>query len=361
MESNFESNFFTLLGFLDPSSRLEVNAVCTKKNFQPQEMIYSQGDPPNSIYVVSSGVVEALTVSPDGHQTRTVGVMGRGDFFGDLAVLTGQPRLAAVRALEPTEVLRIEKLAFINLLEHIPKMGAYFSRNLARRLHKTSTEAHLNIFNVDLSGNLRHFDLLTIFQAITSMGRTGELQINNSGNELIGNFFFREGRAEQARFVHLQGIEAVWEGFVQSCSDGTFNFRAKDTPTVVVPEEHRIVLSSTDLLMQGCTRRDAYHSLPESLREMQGRLGRLTEVLTWTEPDSQVLAEKVWDLIARRPQPLASMWRRLNYSSLSYLEVVSALVTSGQAEWLETPTPDNVIETVTLPTTVLPKFPLPKS
>jgi hypothetical protein len=274
--------------------------------------------------------------------------MGRGDFFGDLAVLTGHPRLAAARALEPSELLRIEKLAFINLLEKVPKMGAYFARNLARRLHKTSTEAHLNVYQLDLAGNLRHFDLLTIFQAITSMGRTGELQLNNSDNELIGSFFFRDGKAEQARFVHLEGIEAVWEGFVQA-TEGTFTFRAVEQPSTPFPETHRIETESTDLLLQGCTRRDGYSNLPEPLRQMQGRLGRLHEALVWEEAETQPLAERIWELIARRPQPLASMWRRLNYSSLSYLEVVSQLLTTGQCEWLETPSPDNVVETTRLP------------
>ncbi len=349
MESNFESNFFTLLEFLDANSRLEIDGLCIKKSVAAGEMIYNQGDPANGIFIVASGVVEAITVSPDGLQTRTVGVMSRGDFFGDLAVLTGQPRLAAVRALEPCELLRIEKLAFLNLLEHIPKMGAYFTRNLARRLHKTSTQAHLSVFALDLSGNLRHFDLLTIFQAITSMRRTGELQINNSDNELIGNFFFRDGAAVQARFAHLEGIEAVWEGFVQSCTDGTFVFHAKEQPTMAAPDQHKIDQNSTDILMQGCTRRDAYHALPDALRAMEGRLGRLTPELAWTEPDSQPLADKIWELMARRPQPLASLWRRLNYSSLSFLEVVSTLIATGQSEWLETTSPDNQTETTSLP------------
>jgi len=349
MESNFESNFFTLLGFLDAGSRLQIDGACTKRKVQPQEMIYAQGDPANAIYIVSSGVVEALTVSPDGQQTRSVGVMGRGDFFGDLAVLTGQPRLAAVRALEPTELLQIEKMAFINLLEKIPKMGAYFTRNLAKRLHKTSTEAHLKVYDLDLSGNLRHFDLLTIFQAITSMGRTGELHINNSANELVGSFFFREGRAEQARFVHLEGIEAAWEGFVQSTTDGTFTFRAKEQSTFPVTEQNTIAMASTDLLMEGCQRRDKYQALPESLRQMQGQLQRMTPLLNWTEPENQALAERIWELMAKRPQPLASMWRRLNHSSLTYLETVTQMLVTSQAEWLSTAPVDNHFATQPLP------------
>jgi CRP-like cAMP-binding protein len=357
METNFESNFFTLLEFIDPGSRLEINGACTKLAVEPNELIYGQGDAADAIYIVASGVVEALTFSPDGQRTRTVGIMGRGDFFGELGVLTAHPRMAAVRALEPTALLRIEKLTFLNLLEKVPKMAAYFTRNLARRLHKTSTEAHLSVFDLDLMGNLRHFDLLTIFQAITSMGRTGELRISNASNELIGSFFFREGRAEQARFVHLEGIEAVWEGFVQSATDGTFVFHAKEKAIAPGADEHHIGLACTDLLIQGCTRRDAYHALPEELRQMQGRLGRLVETLYWEDPASQILADRVWELLAKRPQPLASLWRRVNYSSLSFLEVVSAMLKSGQAEWLSAPVPPGHGETQTLP---LPQVTRPK-
>jgi CRP-like cAMP-binding protein len=349
MEHNFEANFFTLLEFLDMASRLEIEAACTRKSAQPLEIICAQGEPAHAVYIVAAGVVEALTHSPDGQQTRSVGFMRRGDFFGDLAVLTSHPRLGTIRACEQTELLQIEKLAFLHLLEKIPKMGAYFSRNLARRLHQTATEAHLNVYALDLSGNLRHFDLLTIFQAITSMGRSGELHLNNSANELIGSFFFREGRVEHARFVHLEGIEAIWQGFVQSCTDGNFTFRVIDQPTAVFNEAHRIELGCTDLLMQGVTRRDVYQALPESLRQMEGRLGRLTESLVWTEPETQGLAERLWELMARRPQPLVSLWRRVNFSSLTFLEVVSHLMTSGQAELLMTPAPENQAESQFLP------------
>jgi CRP-like cAMP-binding protein len=349
MEHNFEANFFTLLEFLDTSSRLEIDAACTRKSVQPNEIIYAQGDPSNSIYIVETGVVEALTQSPDGQQSRSVGFMRRGDFFGDLGILTSHPRLATIRACEPSDLLQIEKLAYIHLLDKVPKFAAYFARNLARRLHETSTQAHLKVYSIDLSGNLRHFDLLTIFQAITNMDRTGELQINNSGNELIGSFFFREGHVEHARFIHLEGIQAVWEGFMQSCTDGNFTFRVLEQPSVPFNEVYRIELGCTDLLIQGVTRRDVYKALPESLRQMEGRLSRITEALIWTQPETEGLANRLWELIARRPQPLASIWRRINYSSLTFLEVVHQLVITGQAELLMTPEPENQAETRNLP------------
>jgi hypothetical protein len=260
--------------------------------------------------------------------------MGKGDFFGDLGVLTGQVRLARVETCEPTKLLQIEKLAFQRLLEKIPKFGAYFSRNLARRLHHTSTEAHLDIYAVDLAGNLKHFDLLTIFQAITSMGRTGELMLNNASNELIGSFFFRQGRTEYARFAHLEGAEAIWQGFVELATDGTFVFRVREQPASPFTPETKIDFESVDLLMQGVSRRDAYQNLPVPLRRMEGRLSRLGEELVWADPETQLLAGRIWELTAKRPQPLGSLWRRVSYSSITFLEAVNQLVTSGQAEIL---------------------------
>ena len=50
MEHNFEANFFTLLELLDPASRLEVEAVCTKISFPPNHFIYEQGAPANAVY-----------------------------------------------------------------------------------------------------------------------------------------------------------------------------------------------------------------------------------------------------------------------------------------------------------------------
>jgi CRP-like cAMP-binding protein len=332
MEFNFEANFFTLLQLLDAGSRLEVEGACTDLSLPPNEVVYAQGDPANSVYIVVSGRVEAFTQSPDGKQTRTVGIMAKGDFFGDLAVLTGHPRLAGIRTCEATKLLQIEKLAFIRLLEKVPKVGAFFARNLARRLHQTSTEAHVSVYSIDLAGNLEHFDLLVIFYSIFSSGRTGELQLYNSGNEVIGSFFFREGRLENALYLHLTGMEAVWQGIVQAGTVGTFMFRLKSEPSSPYPEDQKIEMESNELLAQGVTCREAYQAIPESLRLMSNKISHAGAQLVWTDADTQPLAERIWELIAKRPQPLDSVWRRLNVSAVTFLEIVNHLVNTGQVE-----------------------------
>jgi CRP-like cAMP-binding protein len=333
MEHNFEANFFTLLELLDPASRLEVEAACTPISIPPNQVIYRQGDPANTVYIVASGVAEALTESPDGLQTRSLGYMGRGDFFGELAVLTGQTRLGSVRASDGLELLWIEKSQFLNLLNKVPKMAAFFSRNLARRLHKTSSEAHLQFYSLDLSGALRHFELYTIFQAINQMRLTGELHLHNASNELIGSYFFHEGQGQYARFIHLDGLEAIWQGFVQMSPEGTFTFQVMDKPVLPFSEEHRIELDMADLLTEGTTRRKLYQSLPEPWRGMEGSLRRQSKSLAWSDAETSECATHVWEMLGPQPHPLSSLWRRLNYSSLTFLKVVNGLVETNQAEW----------------------------
>jgi hypothetical protein len=211
-------------------------------------------------------------------------------------------------------------------------MGAYFSRNLARRLYKTATQAEATAYTVDLSGNLRHFDLLIIFHTLLNAKNTGELQLNNSSNELIGSFFFRDGHAENARFIHLEGLEAVWQAFIQSGTDGTFTFRVASEPALPFHAEHQITLSTDDLLTQGLAHREAYEALPESLRRMEENLHPVAAVLTWSDSPTAPLATQIWEFIAKRPQPLASLWRRLDCSAIVFLQIVNEMTAAHQAE-----------------------------
>jgi CRP-like cAMP-binding protein len=331
VNNDSDTNFLALLETLDPPARKLIDAAITSISVKPRQYIYQQGDVADAVYIVVSGAVEAVTFSPDGKQSRSVALMSAGDFFGDLAIFTHNQRLAAVRACAATELYRIDKEAFIRLLKTVPELGFFFSHHLAHRLHRTSTEAHLNVYAIDLMGNLQRFDLLTIVQAITGMGHTGELRLNNSANQLLGSFFFRNGRVEHARFDHLLGLEAIWQGFIESTSEGAFSFRSVEEPTLPFPEENKIDLDSTNLLLEGVGKRDTYQNFPETLRKMQGRLARIAESLDWKNDENRVVAEQIWALIAE-PQPLSKVWLKLNYSAISLLEVVMEMGMNGQAE-----------------------------
>lgn len=331
------SNFFDLLDSVGDTRRQEIEEACVEASFEPLQIVYEQGSAADAVFIVAEGSVEAVTFSPDRKQSRLVAVMSRGDFFGDLAVFTNNPRLATIRTREACRLLRIDRDDFLHLLKQIPDLGLFFSLNLARRLHNTATEAHHDVYSIDLTGNLQRFDLLTIVQAITGMGHTGELRLNNSANEILGCFFFHQGRVEYARFAHLHGIEAIWQGFVESASEGVFYFRSVTEPSEPFPKEYKIDMDSTNLLLQGVGKRDTYQAMPLTLRQMKGRLTRVADDLEWKDEETRILAGLIWNRIADQPQLLINIWHQLNYSAMSFLEVVMEMGMSGHAELFVAP------------------------
>jgi cAMP-dependent protein kinase regulator len=81
-------------------------------------VIISEGDPGDSMYVISSGEVKVYTRGTKG--AVYLAKLGEGDFFGEVSMLTGKPRTATITACTPTEVLRLDKEKLDNALGKYP-------------------------------------------------------------------------------------------------------------------------------------------------------------------------------------------------------------------------------------------------
>ena len=92
----------------------------TKRVFAPGEMIVRRGQEGNSMFVITRGAVKVQV--PEENYQKTINHLKRDDFFGEMSLLTGQPRTANVIAEEETEVLRIEKAALKPLFENNPQL-----------------------------------------------------------------------------------------------------------------------------------------------------------------------------------------------------------------------------------------------
>ncbi|MEX0983646.1 MAG: cyclic nucleotide-binding domain-containing protein [Actinomycetota bacterium] len=86
------------------------------RTFARGDTVFRQGDPADAFYIVRRGTVAVEDRDPDTADTRTLRVLGPGEAFGEMGLLSGAPRQAAVRALEDIEVFRIDKNAFDRLL-----------------------------------------------------------------------------------------------------------------------------------------------------------------------------------------------------------------------------------------------------
>ena len=106
--------------------------------FAPGELVIRAGDPGSSMFVVHNGKVQ-VQVNENG-RPRTVATLNEGDFFGEMALFTGEPRTANVVALEETEVLEIGHAAMKRVFDNNPDLVESLSFIMAERRQGLATQ-----------------------------------------------------------------------------------------------------------------------------------------------------------------------------------------------------------------------------
>lgn len=116
-----------LFAHLTEAERQALSASADEQLYAAGEAVVRQGASGDSMFVVLAGRVRVL-LEPSGQE---VAVIPAGGFFGEMSMLTGDPRTATVRALEEARLLKIEaadirQLAIANpgLLEHVSRVVA---------------------------------------------------------------------------------------------------------------------------------------------------------------------------------------------------------------------------------------------
>ncbi len=106
-------------------------ACMRTRRFRRDETVFHQGDPGDALYVIVSGSVKVLLPSPDGTAPVILSTLRPGGFFGELALLDGEPHSATVVALEATETLVLDRGGFDTLVETQPGFGRAMLSGLA--------------------------------------------------------------------------------------------------------------------------------------------------------------------------------------------------------------------------------------
>jgi CRP-like cAMP-binding protein len=104
---------------------------CTTRVYAPGEAIVKQGEEGNSMFVLISGSVKVQI--PEKDFQKTINTLGENDFFGEMSLLTGEPRTANVIAVVESEVLRIDKVGLKPIFESNPALVEAVSELVAER------------------------------------------------------------------------------------------------------------------------------------------------------------------------------------------------------------------------------------
>jgi CRP/FNR family cyclic AMP-dependent transcriptional regulator len=108
-----------------------------RRTFHAGEVIFSQGDPGNAMYIVESGEVR-IHLSGNMPQPLSLRSLRPGEFFGELSMFDKQPRSATAVATVDTVLLELRHDAFVSYLSKRPQVAMTIFRTMSQRLRETN-------------------------------------------------------------------------------------------------------------------------------------------------------------------------------------------------------------------------------
>ena len=120
-----------LRGLNDEELRMLVPSVAVRQ-FGAGELLIRAGEQGASMFIFRSGTAEVFAHTADG-QTRHLATYTRGDVTGEMALMTGDPRTASVRAITDVEVIEMDREGFARLFKEHPDAAAGIGDIIALR------------------------------------------------------------------------------------------------------------------------------------------------------------------------------------------------------------------------------------
>ncbi len=119
-----------------------------RRDFPPHTIIVREGQPGNSMFFITSGLIEVRKKDPNTGIDFLLSEMGPGLNFGEMSLLTGKPRTATVTAIQPTTCAVLEQADFHSLLMQYPKIGMALTTILAERLEEANKQSGIEFINL---------------------------------------------------------------------------------------------------------------------------------------------------------------------------------------------------------------------
>jgi len=126
-----------LTSSLSPEDRRKLIERLELQEVAPGEVVVKEGDPGDSMYLIKSGKVEVTTLDPRDRRRLTLARLGAGEFFGEVSLIKNKPRTATITALNPTELLHMDRPAFEQLSKEHPELVKMLEQIIEKRVEAT--------------------------------------------------------------------------------------------------------------------------------------------------------------------------------------------------------------------------------
>ena len=166
---------------LDTTALEKIASRGAELGFRRGDVICRKGDPGQSMFIITNGIIEVFIESEG--ERQVLAHLRRGDYFGEMALLTGLPRSASVRSLADTRVFGLTKEDFEDVCRTNVDIALDIIKTLSLRL------AHSNVAGTE-RGAAQVFVLLSMEPAIgkTTVAANMAYSLASSGDEKVAIF-----------------------------------------------------------------------------------------------------------------------------------------------------------------------------
>ena len=118
----------------------------TIAEYSKDQMVFSQGDPADTVFYIQKGKIKLAVVSDAGKEA-VIALLGTGDFLGE-GCLAAQPiRMATATAMSDCSIVRLEKAAMIRVLHDEPAFSSMFLAHVLSRNMRIEEDLVDQLFN----------------------------------------------------------------------------------------------------------------------------------------------------------------------------------------------------------------------
>lgn len=130
----------------------ELEQLSVLRRYPKNTILFIEGDESTHLYVIKDGKVSVSVAGEDGREV-ILNYIGAGEYFGELALLDGQPRSATVRTVTPCEVIAVSRSSFQELLKTNPEFVLQVTSELTSRIRQL-TESVKDLALLDVYGRV---------------------------------------------------------------------------------------------------------------------------------------------------------------------------------------------------------------
>ena len=110
------------------------------QDFNRDETVVLEGDcSMKALYLIASGTVQVYMTGIDGRET-ILSFLERGDFFGEMSLIDGEPRSASVRTVTDAQLMIIHREPFLTLIRQTPEIAMSLLSEMSKRLRKANKQ-----------------------------------------------------------------------------------------------------------------------------------------------------------------------------------------------------------------------------